>query len=55
MFNQMISDIDQDILKKIFRTNIANIGNSQRQSTPVPKNIKMKHIMKLYQLLIGFY
>jgi len=43
MFNQMISDIDQDILKKIFRTNIANIGNSQRQSTPAPKNIKMKH------------
>jgi preprotein translocase subunit SecA len=43
MFDEMISNIDRDILKRIFRTNIENISTTQVQTRVSPKNIKMKH------------
>ena len=43
MFNEMISNIDYEILKKIFRTNIDSISTTQNQTRVSPKNIKMKH------------
>ena len=43
MFDEMISNIDHDILKRIFRTNIENISTTQAQARVSPRNIKMKH------------
>ena len=43
MFNEMISNIDQEILKKVFRTNIDSISTSENKSVSSPRNIKMKH------------
>ena len=43
MFNEMISNINQEILKKIFRTNIDSISTKQESSASAPRNIKMKH------------
>jgi len=43
MFDDMISNIDYEILKRIFRTNIDNISTTQTQARIIPKNIKMKH------------
>ena len=43
MFDQMISNMDQEILKKIFRTNIDSISVNQSQSRQIPRNINMKH------------
>ena len=43
MFDEMLSNIDHDILKKVFRTNIENISTTQTQTRVAPKNITMKH------------
>jgi len=43
MFNEMISNIDKQILTRIFRTNIDRISSKQDNSSFAPKNIKMKH------------
>ena len=43
MFDQMISDIDKEILKRIFRTNIDSISVNQSQTRQAPRNINMKH------------
>jgi preprotein translocase subunit SecA len=43
MFNEMISNIDKQILTRVFRTNIDRISNKQDNSSFAPKNIKMKH------------
>ena len=43
MFDEMISNIDNDILKKIFRTNIDSISTTQAETRVSARNIKMKH------------
>ena len=43
MLNEMISIIDQEILKKIFRTNIDSISTKQKSPVSTPRNIRMKH------------
>ena len=43
MFDEIISNIDYEILKKIFRTNIDSISTTQTQTNISPRNIKMKH------------
>ena len=39
MFNEMISNIDQEILKKVFRTNIDSISASENKSVKESENL----------------